>query len=177
MSANLVVDLGNTCYLEPSIATGSGLVYAASGATIGASLDLLNANVFTNVLIQGDPQFGSGQLRVQVQCSDTDTSGSYTDPTSGLAAFPTWMSSGGIFILNSGGLLGGTRSAAGSGHYIASGFAEAGAFQRPQRFTRFNVLSGDFYCGGLTVTAVANLKTIGSGAGFSYSPGSGTVRV
>lgn len=177
MSANLIVDLGGTAYLEPSIATGSGLVYAASGATIGASLDLLNANTFTNVLIQGEPQFGSGQLRVQVQTSDSDVSGNYTDPTSGLAAFPTWMSSGGIFTLNSGGLLGGTRSTAVSGHFIASGFAEAGAFQRPHRFTRFNVLSGDFYCGGLTITAVANLKTIGSGAGFTFSPGSGTVSV
>lgn len=180
MGASYLVDLGNTTQLGLTIGlggAGSGLVYSASGAVIGQTFYMGNADSVCNVLIAGNEVFGSGQLRVQVQCADTDTSGSYTDPTSGLAQLPSWMSSGGIFILNSGGTGNGTIGAFVSGHAIQSGFAEAGFFQRVGLFARANVLSGDFYAGPLTVTLVSQDRTTGSGGGFSYQPGSGTVNV
>ncbi len=131
-----------------------------------------------------------GKLRIAVQCADADVSGQYTDPTSGLPQLPRWFSSGGILILNSGGLLGGTLQGAlstqgsnsglpQSGYVIASGFAVAAYFQRPTpgQYTRAIVLSGDFYAGILTATFVSQYRTTGSGGGFSLLPGSGVVNV
>src|SRR5271166_4002060 len=116
MSASLLVDLGNTCLMGPvTLPTFASGTFAASGATIGQSVDLLNANTFCNLIAMGVPLFTSGQLRLQVQCSDFDTSGSYVDPTSGLAQLPTSFQSGGIVIINSGGLLGGVLGAQTSG--------------------------------------------------------------
>jgi hypothetical protein len=174
------VDLGNTCQLFATVvppATASGVAYAASGALIGFSYDGLNSDAFTNVMIAGNAAFASGQLRVAVQTSDTDTSGTYTDPTSGLAQFPTSFQSGGIVILNSGQLGGGLLGAFVSGQSIQSGFAVSAAFQRPHRFARANVLSGDFFAGPLTVSFINNLHTTGSGGGYTLSPSSGTVNV
>lgn len=177
MSATTVVDLGPVVQSTPSINAASGGVWAASGATIGNVVDLINCNNYCNVSILGTAAFGSGQLRVQVQVSDGTTSGSFTDPTSGMVDFPTWMKSGGIFTLNSGGLLGGLQNTAASGQYIASGFQVFGAFIRNGRYVRANVLSGDFYAGVLGVSFVSQRKVIGSGAGFTYAPGSGTINV
>lgn len=178
MSANYVIDLANTTIALPSIAlgavAGSGVAYAASGAIIGQSCDLINANAMCNLEIKGCPVFTSGQLRIQVQCSDSDTSGTYTDPTSGLQTFPTNFQSGGIVILNSGAVGGGILGAGVSGQFIQSGFSAYAGFQRPLRFARANLVSGDYYAGTLYVGFVSQQKTTGSGGGQTQSPGSGT---
>lgn len=180
MSASLLVDLGNTCQTLPTIAGNnatSGIIFAASGAIIGATVDRLNADTFCNLLLTGNAAYGSGQLRVAVQTAPSDVSGQFTDPTSGLAAFPTSFQSGGILWLNSGQLGGGLFGPFTSGQAIQSGFACAGAFQAPNRFVRANVLSGDFFAGTLQVVVVSQLRTTGSGAGFTYSPTSGSINV
>lgn len=182
-SANLVVDLGNTCQFGNSqfgwsVTSGlSNLVAVASGTLIGTSIDMLHSDTFCNMAITG--QSTSGQLRIQVQCSDSDTSGNYTDPTSGLAQFPTIFQSGGIVWINSGGAGGGIFGAQASGYSLASGFACSAAFQRPQRYVRANVLSetSQQYAGPLTVQFISQYKTTGSGGGFTLSPTSGTVSV
>lgn len=183
MSANLIVDLGGTAQTYPTIGSAgtSGGVFAASGGYIGLSVDMINSDTYCNINAIGVPFFTSGQLRVAVQTSDSDVSGTYTDPTSGLPQFPTSFQSGGILILNSGGLLGGTQSVSSvgansgqiqSGYAFQSGFSVCAAFQRPQagRFVRANVLSGDFFAGQLAVGVISQNKTTGSGGGFSYSP-------
>jgi hypothetical protein len=184
MSANLVVDLGNTCLMDNTLppntgSVGSGGVVDAfrSGIMIGASVDMLHADTFCNLLVQGYCAT-SGPLVLQVQTSDTDVSGNYTDPTSGVSQFPTTFQSGGLLYI---GLSGNTQpgifnSGFVSGQAILSGFACAAAFQRLGRFARVNMLSG-FYAGPLQVTFISNYKTTGSGGGFSYSPGSGTINV
>lgn len=180
MSASTTVDLGNTCQILPSITgagPGSGIVYAASGAIIGQSIDRLNSDTFCNLLVQGQAVFGSGLLRVAVQSANADVSGQYTDPTSGLAALPTAFSSGGILWINSGALGGGVLGALTSGQAVQSGFSAAAGFQAPGRYVRANVLSGDFYAGPLNVSFVSQLHTTGSGGGFSMSPSSGAVSV
>lgn len=178
MSASLVVDLGNTCQLELSVGlggAGSGLIYPCSGAVIGDIVNLNDGHILTNLVAMGNRVFGSGQVRLQVQCSQTTNSGDFTDPTSGLASFPGAFTSGGILTLgaNSGGTLG----VATSGQNIQSGFFEAQAFQRTGPFARVNVLSGDFFAGVLAVGFVSQRHVTGSGGGFSLSPGSGTVNV
>ncbi len=147
----------------------------ASGAVIGASVDMLNSDTYCQLVVMGS--MSSGQLRVQVQNSDSDVSGTYTDPTSGLAQLPGTFQSGGILWINSGGLLGGTIGTTGfvSGQSVNSGFLVAQPFQRTARFARANLLSGDFGCA--SVGFISNLKTTGSGGGFSFSPGSGVVNV
>jgi hypothetical protein len=82
--------------------------------------------------------------------------------------------SGGILILNSGGTGGGTLGAFISGHAMQSGFVEAAGFQRPQRYARAIVLSGDYYVGSLSVGFISQRKITGSGGGSVQTPGSGT---
>lgn len=190
-SANLIVDIGGTAQTMITLAAGgggigvmsgqvgiaSGLVYAASGGIIGQTIDMLNSDTFCNLMVAGQSLNTSGQLRIAVQTSDTDTSGLYTDPTSGLAQLPTYFSSGGILILNSGGVGSGVLNNGVSGQAMQSGFLQFAAFQRPGRYARANVVSGDFYFGPLTLAFVAQLHTTGSGGGFSYSPSSGVVNV
>ena len=215
MSANLVVDIQNTCQYFTSLAgTGVGGV-PASGAQIGRIVDLKDSNTYTNlfaVVTAGT----SGSIAVQIQTSDAvasgnffsgggvPPSGTFTDPTSGLAAFPNNISSGGIWWVNSGlysvvqgGGLSGTMNVgtfgagidnifngmgpnglplSGSWPAMGSGGIAFSAFQRPSRFARLNVLSG---AAAVSVIAgfVANLRTTGSGGGFTLSPGSGAVNV
>jgi len=191
-SANLIVDIGGAAVSYPSLnATvigNSGAAFSSSGPIIGVSVDLIHADTFCNVLLAGTPFQTSGQLQVAIQTSDTDTSGNYTDPTSGLARFPRDVASGGIIWLNSGGLLGANlgpvQAGASSGAPLSgdahqSGFSKFVAFQRPQngRFVRLNVLSGGFYNGTLTGSLVSQQRTTGSGGGFSYQPGSGSINV
>lgn len=179
MSANLVVDLGNTTVMGLSIGgtanAQSGLIYSASGPVIGLSVDLLQANAFCNLFAGGYAQNASGFLNLQVQCSDFDTSGSYVDPTSGLAQFPTSFLSGGMLVLNSGNT-GGVLGAQVSGQSILSGFMVSAGFQRPFRYARVNVLSGG-YNGPLVAGFIAAAKTTGSGGGFTFLPTSGLVSV
>ena len=179
-SANLIVDIGGTAQSQLSIGiggAGSGNIYAASGAVIGLAANLIAANTYCNLHVAGTPLFASGQLRIAVQVADADTSGSYADPTSGVTSFPTAFSSGGILILNSGGLGSGTLNGGTSGQNMQSGFSVYAAFLRNGQYARAVVLSGDFYAGTLTVGFVSQLKTTGSGAGSTQSPGSGVVSV
>lgn len=120
MSANLVVDVGNTCQFNPSLlltdvfSAQSGTAsrqQVNSGPVVGLPVDLKNTNTFCNVLVVGGA--GSGPVGIQVQTSDLisgfvasggglPTSGSFTDPTSGLPQMPTNFNSGGIIWINSG---------------------------------------------------------------------------
>lgn len=177
MSASTLVDLGHTCQLFPSV--GSGLVFVASGGIIGLTADLINADTWCNLYAAGFPITTSGQLRLQVQTADATTSGSFTDPTSGMAAadIPPPMFSGGIVWINSGAAVGGTLNGAVSGQFIQSGFMIGAGFTRVGRYARVNVVSGDFYNGFLNAGFVTNYKVIGSGGGFTLAPGSGTVSV
>jgi hypothetical protein len=138
---------------------------------------MLHSDTYCNMQVTGLST--SGQLRVQIQVSDSDTSGTYTDPTSGLAQFPTNFQSGGILWINSGGTTNGTFGALISGHAIASGFTESAAFQRIGRFVRANTLTETTaqYAGPLSVTFISQFRTTGSGGGFSYQPGSGVINV
>jgi hypothetical protein len=179
VSASTLVDLQNTCQRGVSIQgspvlSGAG-VFPCSGAVIGQGIDLLHADTYCNLYVAGVS--ASGQLRAQVQCSDTDTSGSYTDPTSGLPQMPGAFSSGGILILNSGGTTGGLLNGLVSGEALASGFFVAQGFIRTGRFARVNFLSGDFAAGAITAGFISQFKTTGSGGGFTLLPGSGTVSV
>ena len=175
MSANLLVDLGATC--QSHISIFSGTIFAASGGVIGQPGHLGNADTFCNLFAMGTPVFTSGQLRLQVQTSDSDVSGNYTDPTSGLATFPSFFKSGGILWLNSGQLGTGVLGAGVSGQNIQSGFAVGAGFVRNGTFARVNVISGDFFAGTLTAGFISQLRTTGSGGGFTLAPSSGVVAV
>lgn len=182
-SAGLIVDLGNTATMVTTIVANafptSGGANALSGAIIGDIADLHNANTFCNLLLAGNAVFTSGELRVGVQTSDGTTSGSFTDPTSGLAAasLPTSFVSGGILYLNSGGANGGLFGALVSGQSIQSGFCVAAGFQRIGRYARAVMFGSGAYAGNLTAAFVTQSKITGSGGGFAYSPSSGTVNV
>lgn len=183
MSASLLIDLGNTTAQgnTTSIPNGvlvspSGQLCGLSGVLVGASVDLLNTNTYCNVYITGQAALVSGPLIVGVQCADTDTSGLYTDPTSGLPQLPTAFSSGGVIILNSGSSGGMFAGGPISGQCVMSGFAFSAAFQRPQRYVRATFNSG-FFIGPVNVSFISQSKTTGSGGGFTFSPGSGSVNV
>ena len=174
MSASLTVDLANTTDYRPSIIAGSG-----SNLVVGEIVDLLQANTYTNVFVTGGAGGGSGAVEVRIQTSDALTSGSFTDPTSGLAQLPVNVVSGGCLFANSG--------LWGSGNYSlsspvnnaplwCSGGIQFGAFQRPARYARLLLNSGP-YPGAIVAGFVGAKKTTGSGGGFTYSPGSGTVDV
>lgn len=184
MSASYLVDLGQTCQIQstipPNIGTiGSGGFVDAyrSGIMIGQIVDMMHANTFCNVLAAGT-LVTSGPLLLQVQNADATTSGTFTDPTSGLTQMPTPFLSGGLLYIGQSGSanVGYFNSGFTSGQAMLSGFGVAAGFQRTGRYVRVNVLSG-FFAGPLQVLLVSQLKTTGSGGGFSVSPGSGTVNV
>ena len=180
MSANLVVDIGNTCQSQQSVPTPaqlspSGQVCGLSGVQVGQTLDLIHADTFCNLYITGTAVLASGPLIVGVQTADSDVSGNYTDPTSGLAQLPTVFQSGGVVWLNSGSF-GGIYGSGTSGQFVQSGFAAYAGFQRVGRYARVLFNSG-FFIGPVQAGFVTQFKTTGSGGGFTYSPGSGTVNV
>lgn len=183
MSASLLVDLGNTCQHQTSIAPANGVGSTpASGAIIGQIVDLLHANSYCNLFVAGGPS--SGIFQVAVQTSDSTTSGSFTDPTSGLpaGALPTAFLSGGLLTVNSGLWTSGTKGlpvggVVNSAPLFCSGGFQAAAFIRNGRYARAVVISGGTFDQPVTIGFISNLKTIGSGAGFSYSPSSGSVNV
>lgn len=180
MSANLLVDIGATGDFATSIGSAAGVASTpASGEIIGQIVDLLPSNTYTNVFVAGGPN--SGQLGIQIQTSDSTTSGSFTDPTSGLpaGALPSFLVSGGIMWVNSGLWASGytpTTSVINNAPNFCSGGVAFGAFQRPHRYARLIALSGGFTA-PVMAGFVSQLKVTGSGGGFSYSPGSGTVNV
>lgn len=175
MSANLVVDLGATCDYRASINVGSG-----SNLVIGEIIDLLGANTFCNLFVAGNGVAGgSGAIEVRVQTSDATTSGSFTDPTSGLAQMPTTFASGGAFFANSGLWASGWSSPyapVNNAPQFCSGGIQFAAFQRNARFARLVLNSGPFP-GPITAGFVTNKRVIGSGAGSTQNPGSGAVTV
>lgn len=184
--ASFLLDLGNTTLMQPSLLQPalSGVVGSASGAYVGQGVDMSQSHGFSNMVINMLASFGSGgggECRIGVQCSDTDVSGAYTDPTSGLAAFPTVFQSGGIVYLNSGSLCllsggGGSYGPAISGHMPLSGVIESAGFLRPQRYARAIMFGSGQFGGDIAVGFIEQLHTTGSGGGFSWSPqGSGQV--
>lgn len=124
MSAGLTLDLGNTTQFVPSLVTGqvinSGASFGLSGPIIGQWVDMRNCDTLCNVYVTAGPT--SGPIGIQVQCAagpfdiplvnnsfsgnvfsgGAPLSGSFTDPTAGLAQLPSWFSSGGILWINSG---------------------------------------------------------------------------
>jgi hypothetical protein len=172
MSANGLVDAAGSLDYRASVVVGSG-----SNLIVGQIVDLLHANNNCNIFVAGG--FGSGVIEVQVQTSDALTSGSFSDPTSGLPVFPSNLVSGGKFFANSGILASGVslRSAVASGAPLfASGGIDFGHFQRPHRYARLIWNSGVFpnYAVAGFISAK---KTTGSGGGTTQSPGSGSVNV
>lgn len=171
MSANLVVDLGQTCRQAVS-------VYAAatSGSTVGEPVDLLFENTYCNVFVAGGPS--SGQAHFRVQTTDS-LSGTWTDPTIGIpqSALPALIGSGGTLLVNSGLRASGTfglpfgAPLSGSTRHASGGVTFA-AFLRPHRYARLHLMSGS-YTNFMTAGFVTNLKTTGSGGGQTFSPGSG----
>lgn len=122
-SANTIVDIGGTAQFVPSLSAVtpvvSGAVLGLSGVVIGQWVDMSNSDTFCNVYVAAGAC--SGPILIQVQCAPgpndipytnafsgnifsggAPLSGNFTDPTSGLAQLPTWFSSGGILIVNSG---------------------------------------------------------------------------
>ena len=171
-SANLVVDIGSTCDYAASVMVGSG-----SDLLVGRIVDLLHADTYTNVFCAAG--VGSGVIELRIQTSDTLTSGSFTDPTSGLESFPSWIASGGIFFANSGLAVSGNQSISApvnNAPLFCSGGIQFGAFARPHQYARLLYNSGPFL-NWIVAGFVGNKRTIGSGGGFTYSPGSGTVNV
>ncbi len=173
--ASYLVDLGGTTNLNyvggTSIAPANGEgASPASGITVGAPVDLLLANSFTNLLVVGGVST-SGAFKVQVQTSDSLASGSFTDPTSGMpaTAWPTSFLSGGVSVVNSGQAV--------SGSPFNSGINWAAGFQRPQRYARAIIMSGDKTNAPIWAGFVSQMKVTGSGAGFSYSPANSGINV
>ncbi len=181
MSASLLVDLGSTCQMLPSLtstALVSGWAAYGSGSYVGQIVDMLNADTFTNVFAAGQ-SVTSGPLKLGIQTSDDTVSGNFTDPTSGLQVMPTVFSSGGILLIGQSGIAPGIFGVGEgvSGQFLLSGFFAAGAFLRPHRYARLFIQSGSLYDGALQAGFIGNYRTVGSGGGFSYSPASGAVNV
>ena len=186
MSASTLIDLGQTCQIQSTLPPTAGTVGSGgvvdsrlSGVMIGQIADMIHANSFCNVLACGTMGVvASGPLVLQVQTSDATTSGSFSDPTSGVAQFPTPFLSGGLLYIGQSGnaTVGYFNSGFTSGQAMLSGFGVAAGFQRNARYVRVNVLSG-FFAGPLQGLLVCQLKTTGSGGGFSTSPSSGAVSV
>lgn len=175
MSANLAVDLGATTDYRVSVSVGSG-----SNLIIGAPIDLLYADTYCNLFVAGNGVAGgSGAIDAWIQTAPTTASGDFTDPTSGLAAFPSFISSGGRFICNSGLWTSGISSLTSVVNNVplfASGGIQFGAFQRPQRYARIILNSGP-YPGPITAGFISQKRVTSSGGGFTLLPGSGVVAV
>ena len=173
MSASYLVDLKATTQHDASYSRTAVFAYSGDvtpGGIIGIPVDLRDANTFTKVFLAARTISLSGDLHVAVQTSDTDVSGNFTDPTSGLPsdAFPTQFISGGITVFNSGG----ADNVIGGGRLISGFFAGLGAFQRPHRYARLNLISGSLV-GAVVMGFIGQLKTTGSGGGFYTSSGIG----
>ena len=174
MSANLVVDLGATCdyALSLDVATPASL-------TIGSIVDLANADTNCNIWVAGGG--GSGVLEIRVQTSDGTTSGGFTDPTSGRASnqLPSFIASGGIMYVNSGLAASGNQSLSApvnTAPLFCSGGIQFGSFIRPHRYARL-IVASSLFPDPVLAGFISNKRTTGSGGGFTFAPGSGTVNV
>jgi hypothetical protein len=191
MSANLVVDLFNNVHSQPSVPSATvaadgaiaissgGVISSLSGVLVGDPIDLGDANTVCNVYVAGRP-LGSGPLIIGVQTSDSTASGTFTDPTSGLAQMPGKFASGGQLILGSGAwtdAAGGIWGSGVSGQAFLSGIMTGSYFQRPHQYARLLVMSGFADVAGFQAGFITQLRTVGSGGGYSPSPSSGPVSV
>lgn len=154
MSANLVVDLRNTCKSVPSINLTS-----LSGVIIGGIVDLKDENTHCQVLITHSVA-QSGDLTVAIQESDTTLSGDFVAvEASGTAQWNNPWTSGGQIKVNSGGV------------GLISGQIIFAGFERGKRYVRANVNSGLWFgTAGGTIGFVSQKKITGSGGGFTMSP-------
>ncbi len=175
-SAGLILDLAAQGDYRLSLTSVSG-----AGAAVGEIVDLLHANTYTNVWAVG--QLGaSGSTSYQIQTSDSTVSGTFTDPTSGLARYPQFLVSGGIFVVNSGLWVSGNQSLSApvnNAPMFCSGGIQFAALLRPDgagRYARIFMLSGAFP-NPVAAGFIAHKKTTGSGGGFSFSPQTGSVNV
>lgn len=174
MSASYVVDLANTVDAPTSLRVVSGAATA-----VGGIVDMMHANTYTNVFVAG---FGSGPLPILIQTSDTTASGSFTDPTSGLAQLPVNISSGGVFWANSGLYASGGYSPSApinNAPMFCSGGVAFAAFQRPHRYARLVCTSGNASLTAVPFNAgfIGQKKSPVSGGGFTLAPSSGVVNV
>lgn len=177
----IIGDIGPQVISLPSLFTAgqvSGLWAGLSGGQIGTSVDLINANGYCNVWVQGTGALLSGRVRFQVQQSDQDVSGTYTDPTIGILSgdLTNVFTSGCIMTLNpnnSGGVFSGFTS----GQAFLSGFLAFGGFMRGARFVRLNIVSGDQAVMDLSAGFISQAKMTNPTGGFSFQPTSGQVSV
>lgn len=181
-SASLVVDLGQTCeYRRSLLAPVSGDV-----TNVGIIVDLMHADTNCNLWLANTLGM-SGPIPVLVQTADGTASGDFTDPTSGYPAgsFPIggFISSGGTWWVNSGIAWvsgnNGLNAPADAAPLLASGSIVFASFQRPHRYGRLLLTSGNASVTNFLGAAgfISNKRTIGSGGGFSLAPGSGSVSV
>lgn len=172
MSANLVVDIGSTCDFRVSTIQGSG-----ANLIVGEIVDLLHADTACNIFVAGG--VGSGAVQLRVQTSDGLTSGSFTDPTSGMVDFPGGLTSGTILTVNSGLPSSGAQSRGSpvdAAPFFCSGGVDFGYFVRPGRYARLIQVSSVFP-NPVIAGFVSQKRTTGSGGGFTFNPGSGSVNV
>lgn len=156
------------------------------------------------LIVQVQTAEGSGLLQ---SGGGFPASGAFTDPTSGLADFPGPIKSGGVLYINSGlvslpggggasggmnvntfaagthnnwnNQLGGWVTTSGTSTVFGSGGGIAfGNFQRPNEWCRLNILSTASGFTGFTFGGFfGQMKTTGSGGGYTTSPTSGVVNV
>ena len=174
MSASYVVDVRNGCDYQGSVNVGSG-----SNLIVGEIVDLLHANTFCNVYCAGGAN--SGIIQLQIQTADATTSGTFTDPTSGMDVddLPPGVVSGGQVYFNSGLFASGNFSMTApinNAPAFCSGSIQFAAFQRPHRYARLLTVSGG-YTSYFAAGFVTQKRVTGSGGGQSQSPGSGVVNV
>lgn len=176
MSANSVIDLFSAVDCRTSLIGVSGDIF-----TVGSIVDLQGAHVNTQVWC-APAGGGSGIIELRIQTSDGTTSGSFTDPTSGMATdtFANQMvKSGGILYLNSGLYVSGyshREAVVNNAPLFCSGGIDGSWFQRPHRYARL-ILNSGTYPNAITAGLLCQKHVTGSGGGFSYQPGSGSVSV
>ena len=171
MSANLVVDLGNTTQHETSVVDGS----AGSGIVIGNVVDMLPSDTLCNFAITVG-NMTSGRVEFAVQESDTLTSGSFAAIT--VNSGQSFWLSGGRTSINSSGLTAAAGGGLMSGVGRVSGNCFIGWFQRNKQYVRAILESGNPQTDTQTAGAfVSQLLQTGSGGGFTLSPSSGAVSV
>jgi hypothetical protein len=168
------VDLASTCIYRQSVG-----VFSGSNLTVGEIVDLGNGNTNCQIYVNG--LLGSGAIQVQVQTSDSTTSGSFTDPTSGLPQMPSAFTSGGQFFANSGIAWGSgntplTAPVVSGAPLFCSGGIQFASFQQPHRYARLIYVSGPFL-NPIQAGFITNLRTTGSGGGQTQAPSSGGVSV
>ncbi len=171
-----MIDIGNTCDYQVSLISLSG-----SNTAVGRIIDLLGAD--TNCIGWVAATALSGLAPIFIQTADVTTSGTFSDPTSGLwegGGLPDGVASGGIFWANSGLYASGYNSPSSplnDGPLMCSGGIQFFHFQKPHRYARLNLSGGAIGAEILMAGFISQKKVTGSGHGFSFLPGSGSLSV